>query len=36
LKKDAKVYVSVNDKGSNEKSWYLESLQTLPPDETVP
>jgi hypothetical protein len=36
LKKDSKVYVIVNDQGSHEKTWYLESLKTLPPDETVP
>ena len=36
LKKDAKIYVSVNDKNSHETTWYLESLKTLPPDETVP
>ena len=36
LKKETKVYARVNDDGSNEKSWTIESLTTMPPDSTVP
>ena len=36
LKKETKVYARVNDDSSNEKSWRIESLSTLPPDTTVP
>jgi hypothetical protein len=36
LKKDTKVYVSVSDNWSHEKTWLIQSLTTMPPDETVP
>ena len=36
LKKETKVYASVNDSGSNRQSWTIESLTTIPPDSTVP
>ena len=36
LKKDSKVYVNVSDRQSDEKSWWIQSLLTLPANETVP
>jgi hypothetical protein len=36
LKKEAKVYASVNDGGSNRQSWTIESVTTIPPDSTIP
>lgn len=36
LKKDSKVYASINDNDSNGKSWTIESLSTMPPDSTIP
>lgn len=36
LKKDAKVYASVDDDGSDRKNWRIESLTTIPPDSTIP
>ena len=36
LKKESKVYASVNDNGSNGQSWMIESLSTIPPDSTIP
>ena len=36
LRKDSKVYASVNDRDSSQKSWTLESLSTLPLDSTIP
>ena len=36
LKKDSKVYVSVSDNDSHEKTWSIESLVAMPADETVP
>lgn len=36
LKKETKVYASVNDGGSKRQNWTIESLTTMPPDSTVP
>ena len=36
LKKDSKVYASVNDNDSNQASWTIENLSTMPPDTTIP
>lgn len=36
LKKDTKVYVSVSDNWSDGKTWLIQDLTTMPPDETVP
>jgi len=36
LKKDAKVYVSVSDRWSDEKNWWIQSLSTMPADASVP
>jgi len=36
LKKDSKVYVSVSDDWSNAKTWLIQRLVTMPPDESVP
>ena len=36
LKKETKVYASVNDNDSNQKSWTIERLTMIPPDSTIP
>lgn len=36
LKKDTKVYASVDDDGSDRKNWRIESITTIPADSTVP
>lgn len=36
LKKDTKVYVSVSDNWSNEKTWQIQSLTTMPADTSIP
>ena len=35
LKKDSKVYVFVNDRGSDGKTWWVEELDALPADATA-
>ena len=36
LKMDSKVYVSVSDRWSDGKTWWIESLMTMPPDTSIP
>ena len=36
LKRDTKVYVGVNDRGSSGGRWWIEHLTTTPPASTVP
>jgi hypothetical protein len=36
LKKDTKVYASVDDDGSDRKNWRIESISMIPADSTVP
>lgn len=36
LKKDSKVYVSVSDRWSDEKNWWIQSLSTMPADSSIP
>ena len=36
LKKDSKVYVSVTDRSSSEKTWWIESLLLMPADAPIP
>jgi hypothetical protein len=36
LQKDSKVYVNVSDRWSDEKTWWIQSLSTMPADASIP